>query len=74
MQTVVVPQDVGSFQVICEACLAGAGKDGAIARLVSGTFEDKVLATIVFCPAGHTVQALKVEQGYATTTLFGHAA
>ena len=74
MQTVVVPLAVDSFQVICEDCLTGAGKDGAVARLVTGTFEGESRACVVVCPAGHKVEALKVEQGYSAATLIGHAA
>jgi hypothetical protein len=71
MQTVVVPLAVDSFQVICEECLAGAGKDGAV---VSGSFEKDARVCVVLCPAGHKVEALKVEQGFSAATLIGHAA
>lgn len=74
MQTVVVPPDIGSFQVICEECLAGAGKNGAVARLVSGTLAEGVRSTVVPCPAGHWVEALRVEPGLSAATLIGHAA
>jgi hypothetical protein len=74
MQTVVVPHDVSSFQVICEECLSNAGKNGAIARLVSGTIEKGAREGVAFCPAGHRVDALHVEPGASAASLIGHAA
>jgi hypothetical protein len=74
MQTVVVPHDVSSFQVICEECLSTAGENGAIARLVSGTIEEGARQGVAFCPAGHRVEALQVEQGMSAASLIGHAA
>jgi hypothetical protein len=74
MQTVLVPHDVSSFQVICEECLSNAGTNGAIARLVSGTIEKGARQGSAFCPAGHRVEALRVEQGTTAAALIGHAA
>ncbi|MDX6504289.1 MAG: hypothetical protein QOE29_1414 [Gaiellaceae bacterium] len=74
MQTVVVPHDVSSFQVICDECLSVAGKDGAIARLVSGTIEEGTRQGVASCSAGHRVEALQVEQGMSAASLIGHAA
>jgi hypothetical protein len=74
MQTVVVPHDVSSFEVICEACLANAGTDGAVARFVAGTLEPGTRTGVAFCPVGHAVEVLQVEQGTAAAGLMGHAA
>jgi hypothetical protein len=74
MQTVVVPHNVDSFQVVCEECLAGAGKDGAVARLVTGMLEPGARITIAACPVGHRVEALRLEEGLSAAALIGHAA
>jgi hypothetical protein len=74
MQTVVVPHDVSSFQVICEECLSVAGKDGAVARLVTGTIPEGARRGSAFCSAGHPVEALQVEPGMSAAALIGHAA
>jgi hypothetical protein len=74
MQTVVVPHDVSEFEVICQECLASAGRGGAIARVVSGHIEEDARTGVAFCPAGHRVEALRVRQGESAATLIGHAA
>jgi hypothetical protein len=74
MQQVVVPHDVSSFQVICDECLSTAGTDGAVARLVSGTIPDGERQGVAFCPAGHRVDALQVDQGLSEAAMIGHAA
>jgi hypothetical protein len=74
MQTVVVPHDVSSFEVICEECLANAGVAGAVARFVTGTLEPGARAGVAFCPAGHRVDVLQVEQGMSAAGSMGHAA
>jgi hypothetical protein len=74
MQTVVVPMEVESFQVICEECLAGAGRNGAVARLVTGTFDGDARTCSTLCPVGHGVEAIRVDQGAVPTTLMEDAA
>ena len=74
MQTVVVPHDVNEFEVICEECLASAGRGGAVARVVSGRIEEDARTGVAFCSAGHRVEALQVRQGDAAATSIGHAA
>jgi len=74
MQQVVVPHDVNSFQVICDECLSTAGTDGAVARLVSGTIPEGEQQGVAFCPAGHRVEALQVDQGMSAAGMIGHAA
>lgn len=65
MQTVLVPLEQDSFQVICEECLAGAGRNGAVARLVAGAFVGEERTCIALCPAGHRVEAVRVRPGPA---------
>jgi hypothetical protein len=74
MQTVVVPPDVNEFEVICEVCLASAGRGGAVARVVSGHIEEGARTGVASCSAGHRVEALRVRQGESAATLIGHAA
>ena len=74
MQQVVVPHGVSSFQVICDECLSLAGKDGAVARLVSGTIAEGSNEAVAFCAAGHRVDARQVEPGMSAAGAIGHAA
>jgi hypothetical protein len=74
MQTVVVPHDVSDFEVICEECLASAGRSGAVARIVRGRIEDDARAGVAFCTEGHRVEALQVRPGESAASLVGHAA
>jgi hypothetical protein len=74
MQTVVVPHDVSTFEVICEECLSVAGTAGAVARLVTGRIEEGARTGVAFCAAGHRVEALQVRQGESAASLMGHAA
>jgi hypothetical protein len=74
MQTVVVPHDVNEFEVICEECLASAGRGGAVARVVSGRIDDGAPTGVAFCSAGHRVDVLRVRQGESAASLMGHAA
>ena len=73
MQTVVVPHDVSSFQVICEECLSTAGKDGAIARLVSGTIRGGRAAGRRVLPRRPPRRGAQVEPGVSAAAI-GHAA
>jgi hypothetical protein len=41
---------------------------------VSGTIPDGERQGVAFCPAGHRVDALQVDQGLSEAAMIGHAA